>query len=175
MIQSVSNVMSGFFVSFIENWKITTVMMFAAPVLGIVQGIADKVGNNEFFVWFCVVSSIFCDFAFHQMEKFVIQQKEELMKRAKGMAKKSLGSIKTVAAYAGEKVEKTRSTDISSRYNVRFFNDCDLCKINVNMYILDVACSFDKLMTYLGKSRLAASKNVTSRAFREMPAILQNF
>lgn len=43
MIQSVSNVMSGFLVSFIENWKITMVMMAAAPVLGIVQGIADKV------------------------------------------------------------------------------------------------------------------------------------
>ena len=43
MIQSVSNVMSGFLVSFIENWKITLVMMASAPVLGIVQGVADKV------------------------------------------------------------------------------------------------------------------------------------
>ena len=37
-----------------------------------------------------------------------MKQKEELMNRAKGMAKKSLGSIKTVASYAGEKMEKTR-------------------------------------------------------------------
>ena len=47
MIQSVSNVMSGFLVSFIENWKITMVMMTAAPVLGIVQGIADKVSHGN--------------------------------------------------------------------------------------------------------------------------------
>lgn len=44
LIQSVSSVMSGFLVSFIENWKITLVMMSAAPFLAIVQGIADKVG-----------------------------------------------------------------------------------------------------------------------------------
>ncbi len=35
--------MSGFLVSFIENWKITLVMMTAGPVLAIIQGIADKV------------------------------------------------------------------------------------------------------------------------------------
>ncbi|KAL9968128.1 hypothetical protein ACROYT_G026461 [Oculina patagonica] len=84
LIQSVSSVMSGFLVSFIENWKITLVMMTAGPVLAIIQGIADKV------------------------EKFVMKQKEELKKRASQMAKKSLGSIKTVASYAGEKIEKTR-------------------------------------------------------------------
>ena len=44
LIQSVSNVMSGFVVSFIENWKITLMMMTAAPVLAAVQGITDKVG-----------------------------------------------------------------------------------------------------------------------------------
>ena len=43
-----------------------------------------------------------------QVERFVMQQKDELMNRAKGMAKKGLGSIKTVTAYAGEKIEKTR-------------------------------------------------------------------
>ena len=43
IIQSVSNVMSGFLVSFVENWKITLVMMTAGPVLAIIQGIADKV------------------------------------------------------------------------------------------------------------------------------------
>ena len=48
MIQSVSNVMSGFLVSFIENWKITLVMMASAPVLGIVQGVADKVKLSPF-------------------------------------------------------------------------------------------------------------------------------
>lgn len=37
-----------------------------------------------------------------------MKQKEELMNRAKGIAKKSLGSIKTVTAYAGEKLEKAR-------------------------------------------------------------------
>ena len=48
MIQSVSNVMSGFLVSFIENWKITLVMMASAPVLGIVQGVEDKVKLSPF-------------------------------------------------------------------------------------------------------------------------------
>ena len=48
MIQSVSNVMSGFLVSFIENWKITLVMMASAPVLGIVQGVANKVKLSPF-------------------------------------------------------------------------------------------------------------------------------
>ena len=48
MIQSVSNVMSGFLVSFIENWKITLVMMASAPVLGIIQGVADKVKLSPF-------------------------------------------------------------------------------------------------------------------------------
>ena len=43
LIQSVSNVMSGFLVSFIENWKITLLMMAAGPVLAVVQVIADKV------------------------------------------------------------------------------------------------------------------------------------
>ena len=37
-----------------------------------------------------------------------MKQKDELMNRAKGMAKKSLGSVKTVVSYAGEKMEKTR-------------------------------------------------------------------
>lgn len=108
MIQSVSNVMSGFLVSFIENWKITLVMMFAAPVLGIVQGIADKVSHKSFYavMHLSVVLSVMYDT--FQVERFVMQQKEELMNRAKGMAKKSLGSIKTVTAYAGEKMEKTR-------------------------------------------------------------------
>ena len=45
---------------------------------------------------------------FYQVEKFVMKQKEELKKRASAMAKKSLGSIKTVASYAGEKIEKAR-------------------------------------------------------------------
>ena len=37
-----------------------------------------------------------------------MKQKEELKMRASAMAKKSLGSIKTVASYAGEKIEKAR-------------------------------------------------------------------
>lgn len=47
LIQSVSNVMSGFLVSFIENWKITLLMMAAGPVLALVQGIADKVTTRQ--------------------------------------------------------------------------------------------------------------------------------
>ena len=35
--------LSGFLVSFVENWKITLVMMAAGPVLVAVQGITDKV------------------------------------------------------------------------------------------------------------------------------------
>ena len=51
LIQSVSNVMSGFLVSFIENWKITLLMMAAGPVLAIVQGIADKVIKELFYLF----------------------------------------------------------------------------------------------------------------------------
>ena len=58
MIQSVSNVASGFLVSFIANWKITLVMMFAAPVLGIVQRIADKVSQDKSL--FVVCASLWC-------------------------------------------------------------------------------------------------------------------
>lgn len=94
------------------------------------------------------------------------------MKCVKGMVKKSLGFIKIEVVYVGEKVEKIRLIDISSRYNVRFFNDCDLCKINVNMYILDVVCSFDKLMIYLGKLCFVVLKNVMFCVFREMFVIL---
>ena len=49
LIQSVSNVMSGFLVSFIENWKITLLMMAAGPVLAVVQGIAHKVKVQQFY------------------------------------------------------------------------------------------------------------------------------
>ena len=42
-IQSLSSMLSGFLVSFVENWKITLVMMAAGPVLVAVQGITDKV------------------------------------------------------------------------------------------------------------------------------------
>lgn len=55
--------------------------------------------------WSVVLSIMYDTF---QVERFVMQQKDELMNRAKGMAKKSLSSIKTVTAYAGEKIEKTR-------------------------------------------------------------------
>ena len=55
--------------------------------------------------WSVVLSIMYDTF---QVERFVMQQKDELMNRAKRMAKKSLGSIKTVTAYAGEKIEKTR-------------------------------------------------------------------
>ena len=40
-----------------------------------------------------------------------MQQKEELMKRASGLARKSMGSIKAVASYAGEKLEKARQVN----------------------------------------------------------------
>ena len=50
LIQSVSNVMSGFLVSFIENWKITLLMMAAGPVLAIIQGISDKVTTQQFYL-----------------------------------------------------------------------------------------------------------------------------
>jgi len=42
--------MSGFLVSFIENWKITLLMMAAGPVLAIIQGIADKVTTRQFYL-----------------------------------------------------------------------------------------------------------------------------
>ena len=46
MIQSLSSMLSGFLVSFVENWKITLVMMAAGPVLVAVQGITDKVRQS---------------------------------------------------------------------------------------------------------------------------------
>ena len=50
--------MSGFLVSFIENWKITLLMIAAGPVLALVQGIADKVMTQQFSRLLLIISGI---------------------------------------------------------------------------------------------------------------------
>ena len=46
MIQSVASCTSGFVVSFIQNWKVTLMMMVSVPVLGLVKAAVDKVSHN---------------------------------------------------------------------------------------------------------------------------------
>lgn len=45
LIQSVSNFASSFVVSFIQNWKITLVMMAAGPVMASVEVLVHKVSR----------------------------------------------------------------------------------------------------------------------------------
>ena len=65
-----------------------------------------------------------------------MQQKEELMKRASGLARKSMGSIKTVASYAGEKLEKARQV-----YNSTWSNELSPWYFNSRKMIsLPIVC-----------------------------------
>lgn len=46
LVQSASNFASGFVVSFIQNWKITLVMMAAGPVMATVEVCVHKVSGD---------------------------------------------------------------------------------------------------------------------------------
>lgn len=46
VIQNLASCMSGVIISLIKNWKLTLIMLLAAPFMGIVEAFVSKVGTT---------------------------------------------------------------------------------------------------------------------------------
>ncbi|KAK3702849.1 hypothetical protein QZH41_003837 [Actinostola sp. cb2023] len=82
ILQNLTSCLSGFVVSFVKSWKLTLLMLLAAPFMGIVEAFVVKV------------------------ERYVRKKKKDLQDQAGTLAGKGLASIKTVVDFAGEIVEQ---------------------------------------------------------------------